>query len=147
MRNIREEDKTLMMLIGDVHRQFGHKIKEQELKNGFGMATSCIMMELNRFGKMTQVELVQKIHMRPSSVSVALQKMEHDGLISKESKDDDQRYFVVSLTEKGKDICNEMRQAVFDLDCFVTNSVDPKELEIAKKVLREISNKFMEANK
>ena len=55
-----------MMLIGDVHRQFGHKIREIEKKNGLGPCAGCVLHELSRTNELTQVELADKIHMRPS---------------------------------------------------------------------------------
>ena len=45
---MKEQDKTLMMLIGDVHRQFGHKIRELEKKNGLGPCSGSILMELSK---------------------------------------------------------------------------------------------------
>lgn len=141
---MKQEDKTLMMLVGDVHRQFGHRIRELEKRNGLGMCSNCILFELDRNGSLTQVELVEKIHMRPSSVSVALQKMEADELIKRTVKDDDQRYTIVSLTDKGKTFCKEMRKRIRDLDESVTKEINQEELEIAKKVLKELSLAFME---
>ncbi len=141
---IQDDKKTLMMLIADVHRQFGHRIREMEKNSGSNNCGNCILLELERNGNLTQVELVDKIHMRPSSVSVALQKLELDGLIEKKTKDDDQRYFIVCITQKGKQICDEIKKRIFDLDNSITSQLDEEELEQAKKVLRKINKIFKE---
>ena len=139
---IQDDKKTLMMLIADVHRQFGHRIRELEKTGGSNNCGNCILMELDRNGNLTQVELSDKIHMRPSSISVALQKLEFDGLIEKKTKDDDQRYSIVCITKKGKQVCNEMKQKICDLDNAITSQLDEEELEQAKKVLRKINEIF-----
>lgn len=139
---MKDEEKTLFMLIGDVHRQFGHKIRDLETKSNLGPSANCILFELEHHGDLTQIELVNKVHMRPSSISVSLQKMESEGLIIKKVKDDDQRYFVVSLTEKGKKTCNEMKEQVRLLDEKITKQIDEEDVLIVKRVLREISEAF-----
>lgn len=141
---MKEEEKTLFMLIGDVHRQFGHKIRELETKSGLGSSANCILFELEHHRPLTQVEIVNKIHMRPSSISVALQKMESDGLIKKTAKDNDQRYSVVSLTEKGKEISAEMKNKVRLLDEAITQKIDENDVEVVKKILRKISDTLKE---
>lgn len=143
---MKKENKTLFMLVADVHRQFGHKIRELEKKNGFGMCANCILVELIKSGDLTQVELVEKIHMRPSTVSVALQKMETEGLIKRSSKDEDLRCTVVKITNKGLVFCEEMKKQIRKLDDSITKQINPEQLEIAKKVLIEVSDSFGEDN-
>ena len=134
MKKIKEEDKTLIMLMGEVTRQFGHNIREFEKRNGLGPAINSILLNLKCSGELTQVELVNKIHMRPSSVSVALQKMEKDGLIEKHMKE-------------GENICDTIKNNIKELDCSLTKDIDKQDLEIAKNVIRKINEKFMEVDK
>ena len=84
--------------------------------------------------------------MRPSSISVALQKMEVDGLIERKTKDDDQRYTIVSITDKGKESCMMMKKQVRELDDSITSKIDKNDLEVVKRVLREISTSFKGGN-
>ena len=143
---IKEEDKTLFMLIGDVHRQFGHQVRDLEKQSGLGTCVNCILFELDRHGDLTQVEIVNKIHMRPSSISVALQKMEVDGLIERKTKDDDQRYTIVSITDKGKESCMMRKKQVRELDDYITSNIVKYDLVVVKRVLREISTSFKGGN-
>lgn len=136
---MKQQDKTLMMLIGDVHRQFGHKIRELEKKNGLGPCSGSILMELSKNDSLTQVELVERIHMRPSSISVALQKMEQDGLIERKVKDNDQRCSIVCITKKGINIHNEMIYAISTMDNFYTKQLSKDDLVNVKNVLIELS--------
>lgn len=141
---IKEEDKTLFMLIADVHRQFGHKIREIEKKNGYSTCASCILIELHKNGSLTQVELVEKIYMRPSSVSVALQKLETDGLITRTSKDDDLRYTLVNLTQLGKQYCEKMKLRIKNLDEKMTEKINDDDLVKLKNTLIKLSAELKE---
>jgi len=137
---MKQQDKTIMMLIGDVHRQFGHQIRELEKKCGLGPCSGSILMELSKNDSLTQVELVERIHMRPSSISVALQKMEQDGLIERKIKDEDQRCSIVRITEKGINIHDKMKQSIFAMDNNYTKKLSQKDLEKIRKILIELSD-------
>lgn len=141
---VKEEDKTLFMLINDVNRQFGHKIRDIEKNQGHGTCASCILMELDKNGSLTQVELVDRIYMRPSSVSVALQKLEAEGLITRETKDDDLRYTFVTLTNAGKTHCDLVKKSIQKLDENMTQKLDQDEVETIKKILLKMSASFKE---
>ena len=137
---MKDQDKTLMMLIGDVHRQFGHKIRELEKKNGLGPCSGSILLELSKNDSLTQVELVDKIHMRPSSISVALQKMEQDGLIERKVKAEDQRCSIVCITDKGKAINEKMKFEIYSMDNFFTKQLNDNDLQNAKNIILRLSN-------
>ena len=137
---MKDQDKTLMMLIGDVHRQFGHKIRELEKKNGLGPCSGSILLELSKNDSLTQVELVDKIHMRPSSISVALQKMEQDGLIERKVKAEDQRCSIVYITDKGKAINEKMKFEIYSMDNFFTKQLNDNDLQKAKNIILRLSN-------
>lgn len=139
-----KKDKTLMMVVGDVHRLFGHLIYDLITKKGIPNTVNCILFHLVRNESLTQVEIVNKTHLRASTISVALQKMESDGLIKRVSNDSDQRYLKVSITEDGYKLYSEMDKAIHEMDISLTSDIDKEELEIAKKVLKKISTKMLE---
>ena len=142
-----DENKTLMMLVRDVHHLFGHKIHESMDSNGVSNTVHSILIHLNHHEFLTQVELVERAHVRPSTVSVALQKMEAEGLITRNASAEDQRCIKVKITEAGKKICEEGRKQVQMLDFNLTSEINEEELEITKKVLRELVKKMMEDKK
>ena len=139
-----KKDKTLMMVVGDVHRLFGHLIYDLITKKGIPNTVNCILFHLVRNESLTQVEIVNKTHLRAPTISVALQKMESDGLIKRVSNDSDQRYLKVSITEDGYKLYSEMDKAIHEMDISLTSDIDKEELEIAKKVLKKISSKMLE---
>lgn len=141
------ENKTLMMSIRDVHHLFGHRIHESFSSKGLSNTANAILIHLNHHESLTQVELVDKAHVRPSTMSVTLQKMETEGLITRVSGVEDQRCIHVMITDLGKKFLEEGRIHVHELELEFTKDIDPKELEITKKVLHELIEKMLEDKK
>lgn len=141
---ILDENKTLMMLVRDTHHLFGHKIHESMSNKGVSNTVHAILIHLNHHEYLTQVELVERAHVRPSTISVALQKMEADGLITRMSSEEDQRCVKVKITEAGKKICDEGKQYVQQLDLNLTSEITEEELNITKDVLRRLIKKMLE---
>ena len=116
-------------------------------KKGISNTVHSVLFHLQFAESLTQVELVEKTHVRPSTISVALQKMEADGLITRTPSEDDQRYVKVKITEAGLELCKEMKTYVHALDLSLTEGIDEEELKVTKKVLRQIIEKLLEENK
>lgn len=142
-----KEDKTLFMLVRDVHHLFGHKIYESFKTKGLSNTAHSILIHLDRHEFLTQVELVDKAHVRPSTISVTLQKMESEGLITRIASTEDQRCIHVKITPLGKEVIEEGRKQVHELDLGFTSDIEKEELEITKKVLHELIEKMLEDKK
>lgn len=143
---INNEDKTLIMLINDVHHLFKHKSTEKAELIGISPAVNNVLFHLGRTEYLTQVDLVNKTHLRPSSISVTLQKMESDGLITREINPNDQRYIIVRITEKGRILERKIASTIRNLDLEITNEITEEEKEITKNAIIKIINKLMEEN-
>ena len=142
-----KEDKTLFMLVRDVHHLFGHKIHESFKTKGLSNTAHAILIHLDHHEYLTQVELVDKAHVRPSTISVTLQKMETEGLIIRVACMEDQRCIHVKITELGKSMLEDGKKHVHELELEFTKNIDPEELEITKKILHKLIEKMLEDKK
>lgn len=142
-----DENKTLMMTVGDVHRLFGHNIYDMITRKGVSNTVSAILFHLSYHNELTQVELVELTHLRASTISVAIQKMESDGLIVRNTKEDDLRCMKVSITDEGRKLREQIKEYIHSLDLSLTEGISNEEIEITKKVLRQIIGKMMEEDK
>ena len=93
------------------------------------------------------LELVERAHVKAPTVSVALQKMEEDGLITRVTSLDDQRYVKVQITEKGRNLCKEMKDFIYALDLSLTEDISEEELLVTRGVLTKIIDKMLEGKK
>ena len=144
---LNDEDKTLIMMINDVHRLFTHRICDIAGLIGIPPAVNSILFHLTKNESLTQVDLVNKAHLRPSSVSVTLQKMEHDGLIVRESSLEDQRYITVKITDKGREVEKKIHSSIRKFDESITSDLSDDEKEIARRVVKKIIEKLLEDKK
>jgi DNA-binding MarR family transcriptional regulator len=106
LKKRREDDNyNSMMRIMDIsklHRDFTRSKSDQDgLPSSYRMLLFYLsIMEPG----VTQLQLVKAARLKPPTVSVTLQKMENDGLVTRQSNEHDLRQTLVFLTEKGKSI-------------------------------------------
>lgn len=135
---------TAGMLFGDVSRLFDGRVRRETERAGFSQGYRRIVFHLSHNDCLTQNELVKLTHMKAPSISVQLQKMESDGLITRKSDDKDLRKSYIFLTEKGKE-CEEF----FISKCRETEGVMFKnfsedEMKILKEYLKRITGNLIE---
>ncbi len=96
---------TPMMRIIHLSKLFRDQMRRASEEAGIPGGYRQILMELSHMGCATQYELAKRTHLSAPTVSVTLQKMEHDGYIIRTPDEKDLRQMQVTLTEKG--ICAE----------------------------------------
>lgn len=95
---------TPMMQVIHLSKLFRDKLRRASEEAGVPGGYRSILMELSHFDHMTQYELAKRTHLTPPTVSVTLQKMEHDGYITRTPDEHDLRQMQVALTEKGAEV-------------------------------------------
>ena len=93
---------TPMMQIIHLSKLFRDQLRKASEDAGIPGGYRMILMELSHTESATQYELAKRTHLTAPTVSVTLQKMEHDGYITRTPDENDLRQMRVSLTEKGK---------------------------------------------
>ena len=93
---------TPMMQIIHLSKLFRDQLRRASEEAGVPGGYRMILMELSYLESATQYELAKRTHLTPPTVSVTLQKMEHDGYITRTPDENDLRQMRVRLTEKGK---------------------------------------------
>lgn len=93
---------TPMMQIIHLSKLFRDQLRRASEEAGVPGGYRAILMELSHLESATQYELAKRTHLTAPTVSVTLQKMEHDGYITRTPDENDLRQMRVALTEKGK---------------------------------------------
>lgn len=83
----------------------GYKILNQK-------AVRSILKILTIKNAISQNELAREVHLRGATVSVALEKMQSDGLVKREASTSDKRKTNVYLTAKGYDLAKQVDKIV-----------------------------------
>ncbi len=131
----------LLALIHDVSR-ITHDRLHSELPE---LQRSCrlIMMHLAHNDNVTQLDLVHATHLKPPTVSVSLQKMELNGLVSRRSDDNDLRVTRVSLTEKGceldRSIIEKIQARERELEACLTEDEKATLIRLLEKLHKNLT--------
>ena len=136
---------TPMMRVLHLSKLFRHQLRRASAEEGVPGSYRSILMELSHFEKLTQYELAKRTHLTPPTVSVTLQKMEHDGYITRTPDENDLRQMQVSLTEEGisAELANRMRANA--LDQQILSGFSEEEKQLLSKLLSQMEKNLHSA--
>lgn len=110
-----------------------------------------ILLLLSKHDNLTQIDIANKVCVKPSTIAVMLKKMEKNGLIEKKIDKNDRRLFYISLTEKGRQIADKTHQIINQIETKITKQLTNEEKEefkvILKKIISELENVNIESDK
>lgn len=96
---------------------------------GLGKGQPPILMYLSEKDGAAQSEIAKIERITPATATVTLQTMEKNGLVRRESDERDLRVMRVYLTDKGKDVLKESRQAIDKIEDEIYTDFTPEEME------------------
>ena len=118
---------TPMMQIIHLSKLFRDQLRRASEEAGVPCGYRMILMELSHLESATQYELARRTHLTAPTVSVTLQKMEHDGYITRTPDEKDLRQMRVALTEKGKAAEADNRARANLLEQTLLGDLSPEE--------------------
>ena len=98
-------------------------------------ATRFILFTLAINDGISQNDIVRATHLKGSTISVALSKLEKEGYVKRVNDTYDQRQIRVYLTEKGANLNEERRALIEELDKKALKGITAKEEKNAAFVL------------
>ena len=126
-----------MIWMSRKHFQLNSTLLEE---TGLGSGQVPVLMELNRWGRMSQKELADRVHVTPATMSGLLKRMERSGFIRRTTDENDARVSLVELTEEGKAQCHVARR-FFDQTCHeILDGLDPESQLQLKRLLDRIQD-------
>ena len=146
-RLLEKSDARPSMFVNDVSRMFMHRVRRQCEQNGISHGHHKLLMELFENEGSTQLQLVKRTHLTAPTVSVALGKMESEGLVRREADTEDMRQVKVYLTEKGRSKVDCVRKIFRENDDKMVEDITQEELDAAVAVLRKMLINLLEEEK
>lgn len=98
-----------------------------------------LLITLSCLGPETcQKDLAERLQITPAAVAITLRKLEKDGLVERKISPKDNRYKIITVTEKGNKIVKESERAFYsiDEDCF--QEFTDKEIETLSHSLKKL---------
>lgn len=103
-----------------------------------------ILQVLNQEGEMIAKDLAEKLDIRPSSLSEALDRLEKRGLIKRTIDENDQRRTLISLSDDAKKKMSGRKQQKDDLELKINQALSKEEIDQFIKISDKIINVLRE---
>ncbi len=141
------ENYNAMMRIADAAKLYGDRMRrltEGEIPSGYRL----LLFHLARAKEgITQLELAETAHLKPPTVSVALRKMEDDGLVIRKQDKKDLRRTFVFLSEKGKRLNELVRNAHIEGDEIALSGLTDDEIRVLSDLLNKVIDNLIDDRK
>ena len=139
------EERTLLMVINEIAKVFDD-IMSKCPENLFATDKTprLILMLLSYKDGMTQSELMKATHMKGSTVSIAINKLEELGLVRRLDNPADKRSYRIFLTENGINYNDSIENVLKEKDELSVKGISPKEMKSAMNVLNTILDNLIE---
>ena len=122
------QEKTPLYLINEISKIFEDIISKHPEMNELSEKTSrLILMQLSSSDGLTQSQLVKATHMKGSTVSLAINKMEEKGYVVRESNPYDMRSVRVYITRRGMELSEKIRGIIGKIEESVLKDLTKKD--------------------
>lgn len=133
-----------MMRIHDAAKLYHDRMRCHSEHDGLPDSYRMLIFHLARMKPgVTQLELVKAAHLKPPTVSVTLQKMEHDGLVLRRDNENDLRETLVYLTDKGKAIDEKIRVIHKEGDAAALAGLSDDEIVTLQDLLNKVIDNLL----
>ncbi len=134
-----------MLILNEVSHLMIERISKRHDELLSQRSIRLLIMELAKKDGCTQLELVNATHLKAPTVSVAMQKLEKEGIVIRRPDDYDQRATRVFLTEKGREMDNRTRKTVHEAEELALATLTTEERDTLEKLLMKIYSSLLDA--
>lgn len=92
----------------------------------------------------SQKELADKIKVKPATLTVMLSRMEKTDLVLRRPDKDDQRVSRVFITDKGKEMCGEIKKITEEAQDICFKNFTEEELIIVRRLFMQMKDNLLE---
>lgn len=97
-----------------------------------------LLRQLRRAGPLSTGELAQALGITHGSATVACQRLEKAGLVTRERQVEDERVVLVALTEEGRAQFDALRQQKREALAEILNVLEPNEQEVLQRMIDQL---------
>ena len=146
MKHILDSQKqnlTILSLINWLGKVFEEEISKRiDNKLISQKAVRYILLTLSVNDGVSQNDIVRSTFLKGSTISLAINKMEKDGIVVRVPDTYDQRQVRVYLTESGEQLKLKIDEIMADIDKVALENISDKEEKIAFDVVYKMINNF-----
>ncbi|MFP4477839.1 MAG: MarR family winged helix-turn-helix transcriptional regulator [Candidatus Izemoplasmatales bacterium] len=129
--------------------KYHHQFLEKKLKElNVGRAEAPYIKMINYENPIKMNTLISKVVFHKSHTTRAVNQMVEDGLVTKKKDPDDGRSYIISITEKGKEVAKKVESILEDWENLINSALseeERKQLEVMReKVYYKLKEHFEE---
>lgn len=138
-------DRPTMMLVNEVSKLFHDKLRNLSDQIGIPDGYRHILLSLKYGDSKSQCEISQITHLKAPTVSVALQKMEADGLVRRMSDEDDLRQSRIFITEKGREVTEKFDKNLEKTEHIALDGLTEEEEAVLRKIMLKMRKNIIDS--
>lgn len=137
------QDDSLYHVFAQVIRLHYHRTHTLLDKVGVYPGQPGMLFSLYKKDGQSQKELANKLNIKPATATVMLNRMEKAGLLERKADATDQRISRVYITEKGGEVCEEVKEVmkIINSECF-SNFTSEEEI-LLRRLLMQVRDNLM----
>lgn len=139
MQPVREQ---LGPVLAEAARAWRARLDERLRPLGLSQARWIILLQLSRHGDgVAQKTLAGRVGIEGPTLVRLLDRMTEDGWLERRESEQDRRSKTVHLTDKARDVIEEIRKVATTLRTELLAGTTPEELETTLRVLQHVKDK------
>lgn len=138
------ETNSLYQLFNQVIRLHFQLIHETLEPLGLYPGQPPVLFVLAHKSGLKQRELADHLHIQPATLTVMLKRMEASGYVTRGPDPQDQRVSRVYLTDKGKELCLQVRKAFANIEQKYFGALTPEDKEKMKEGLTLVRDRLLQ---
>lgn len=135
--------EKLTAKINDVSKIFNDELNEKCAGIGITPATRRILFYLSPDKPVNQLYIVNKTRLKAPTISVSLGRLEKKDIIKRQICDIDMRNVDVYLSEKGKEIDDQIKAFSDDIDAKMMKGITQEEIDSCLNVLEKLQRNIL----
>lgn len=139
-----EEIMDTYALIDDIAKLFGAFVGKAVQNKKMSYGHRRLLMSLAHGEEVDQLQLIGEVNLTSSSISTELAKMEADGYVRRRFDPNDQRKFLVRITDKGLARHRLITKKSKEIEEIMLYGVEPEDREILAASLQTILTNLAE---
>lgn len=116
------------------------------LKHNLTLGQFAVMEALYSKGRLSTGEVMEKILTTSGNIPVIVKNLEKDGFITRNQDESDRRKYILTLTEKGKDLMDEIVPENLKFMDELISLWDDEDKEDLIKLMNKFRRKYEEKN-
>lgn len=133
-----EIDSCVCFITNKVSKKLADKLNKRLTMAGSTRAQWLVMYYIERYEKMSQTELADKLDLKSSTVVRLLDRMEKEEIVLRIKGQKDRRVTYIMLTDKGKKRIEELLPIVQEVSILFSRGISEEEFEIFNTVLNKL---------